>query len=230
MLGVAASLPGGFNVWSCGARVFGAGLLTLLVLPACGGAELAAGAGRLGCFVRELCFGATLGLATGVVVAACGLIAPAAGTTDDADDQSGECGGVQHRWLVAIVLAAFMAWGGHRELLRVVLDSFQTMPPGAGHWPEAGIASLLALGMRFSLHAAQPYLLVHLGGWLLNALVQRHATWWAHVPLGTCLRCVGYLGLLAIASGGLLRYWEGDWNPFLAEIRSVIASWGGTPP
>ena len=193
---------------------------------------------------REFLLGGCLGLGVGVIVAAWGLIAPAEVGFDDHGEGGPIPGDTHHRWLVMIALSVFVCCGGHRGVLRVLLDTFRDMPPGAvqllADTGEAssgsagaiseGLARLLATSTRFALRASQPYLLVSLGAWLLSAVVTRHASFWAHVPLGALLRALGCLGVLFMTLGGLLRIFEGQVDPIMDRFREAAAVWGTSAP
>ncbi|MEQ8791416.1 MAG: flagellar biosynthetic protein FliR [Pirellulaceae bacterium] len=131
------------------------------------------------------------------------------------------------RLLDLITLAVFLAIGGHREVLRALLDTFQWMPPGEARFSEGVLTMLVELSTQsfvLGIRAAAPIMVSLLLSILVLGLISRTLPQLNVLAVGFSLNTMIMLATLAISLGAIAWLFQQEAGLALETMRRSLLS------
>ena len=219
-------------------RVLLAAALALLIVPSQWHAPLAQPGNAiyyLALLGREALIGACLGL--GVLILIHGmtlageLVGQASGLTlsDVFDPTLDENVPLFSRLLFLVSVAVFVCLGGHRMVMAGLLDTFQTIPPGSGTFPNSladGFVTLVSQSFALGIRAAAPAVTALLLATLILGLVGRTLPQLNILTVGFGLNAMLAFAALGLTLGAAVWAFEDQIQPALETILDALQ----TPP
>ncbi|MGQ9575389.1 MAG: flagellar biosynthetic protein FliR [Thermoguttaceae bacterium] len=130
------------------------------------------------------------------------------------------------RLLSLVLLAIFVAIGGHRIVMGGLLDTLQTIPPGSAAAPSSLLDTLVMLvsqSFALGIRAAAPALTALLLANLLLGLIGRTLPQLNILVVGFGLNTLLALGALLVSLGAAVRVFE---EPIAAAVQAVLQELG----
>lgn len=189
----------------------------------------------LGAFAREALLGLALGLAARVMFVglqlAGQLIGQLAGMSlaEVFDPQSGHSTPLLAEFFHATAILVFLLAGGHRQMMRALLDSFRWRPPGEVDLDAAMLQTLAeVLGESFviALRAGAPVVLALLVSLIVLGLVNRSLPQLNVFAVGLSVNSLVMLLALTVSLGAVAWLVEQQTDQMFDSLRDV---WNATP-
>jgi flagellar biosynthetic protein FliR len=130
-------------------------------------------------------------------------------------------------FLYLVTLAVYAIVGGHRMLIGGLLDTFQTIPPGAAVVPLDGITlvtTLLSQSFELGLRAAAPAMVALLTATIVLGLVGRALPQLNLMALGFGFNALVTFGILTISIGGVGWLLQENLEPVFDEVLQLFTS------
>ena len=127
--------------------------------------------------------------------------------------------------LDVVAIAAFLAIGGHRQVLEALLDTFQARPPGSGEFPVGVAATLVELlGESFvvGVRAAAPVMVALLMSVLILGLISRTLPQLNVIAIGFNLNSLIMLAVLSVCIGAMVGVLVFRVDGMLALVRDSL--------
>jgi flagellar biosynthetic protein FliR len=119
----------------------------------------------------------------------------------------------------------FLGFGGHRLLIEGVLDSFESLPPGAAHFsqdvPEL-LISILSQSFHFGIRVAAPAVLALLAASLAVGFLSRSVPQVASMTAGLGLNVLLLFAVLLFSLGAIGWVFQGFAEGVTNEIFSAL--------
>jgi flagellar biosynthetic protein FliR len=196
-------------------------LITLLILPTVAGFDGSLDAARLHpieltlLLIREAIVGWLIGSTVRIAILglqSAGELTSGAGGMQLAvavDPNTGESLPTLSRWIGLLIIAIFLAIGGHRLVLAAMIDSFVAMPPGEVRVQEPMLDLLIGQwtnSVAAGIRVAAPVLLALLLSNIVTGLVSRTLPQLNVLAVGMSLNVLALLAVttLTIGSAGYL--------------------------
>ena len=131
--------------------------------------------------------------------------------------------------LDVIAIAAFLAIGGHRQVLEALLDTFQARPPGSGEFPVGVAATLVELlGESFvvGVRAAAPVMVALLMSVLILGLISRTLPQLNVIAIGFNLNGLIMLAVLSVCVGAIVGVLVFRVDGMMALVRDSLTAAG----
>lgn len=129
-----------------------------------------------------------------------------------------------------VAIAAFLAIGGHRQVLEALLDTFQARPPGAAEFPlgvAATLSELLGESFVIGVRAAAPVMVALLMSVLILGLISRTLPQLNVIAIGFNLNSLIMLAVLSVCVGAIVGVLVFRVEGMIALVRdSLIAPAG----
>ena len=122
------------------------------------------------------------------------------------------------RWMDLLTLSVLLASGGHRHIMRALLDTFRAAPPGQFRWSQidpAAVFDMLGHSLQFGLRVALPLMACLLVSALLAGMLGRIMPQLNVLVMSSSLNSLLLLAILAIGAGAI------SWS-----FQGQIAAWG----
>jgi flagellar biosynthetic protein FliR len=129
------------------------------------------------------------------------------------------------RLLDLVTLAVFLTIGGHREVLRALLDTFQFMPPGEASFREGILSMLLELTTQsfvLGIRAAAPVMVALMLSVLVLGLISRTLPQLNILAVGFSLNSMIMLATLAISLGAIAYVFQHQAGLALETMRQSL--------
>ena len=129
--------------------------------------------------------------------------------------------------LDVIAIAAFLAIGGHRQVLEALLDTFQARPPGVGEFPlgvAATLAELLGESFAIGVRAAAPVMVALLMSVLILGLISRTLPQLNVIAIGFNLNGLIMLAVLSVCIGAIVGVLVFRVDGMLAVVRDSLTA------
>ncbi|NIL97004.1 MAG: hypothetical protein GTO53_05790 [Planctomycetales bacterium] len=127
--------------------------------------------------------------------------------------------------LSLIALAVFVTMGGHRLVITALLDSFQSLPPGAG-WRAAELTNttrqLLAASFQLGVRTAAPVILAVLVANVAVGILSRSVPQLNSLVIGFGLNLFVVLAALGFALAGLAYLFANHVKTFLQIWQQLL--------
>lgn len=137
---------------------------------------------------------------------------------------SGESTPLFANLLNLVMLAVFVAIGGHRLVMAALLDSFDALPLGRG--VPLGLADTLSTlvgeSLELATRAGAPVMTALLLATLVLALIGRTLPQLNILVLGFGINSLVSLGTMAVALGAIVWAFQGQLEPMLAQLFQAI--------
>lgn len=162
---------------------------------------------------RELVVGMALGLALVLLFTGLQLAGQVIGQmsgiqlADVFDPGSNTSIPVFSKLLDLVALAAFFAIGGHRQLMRALLDTFAELPPGTGAVsPDASaeLVRLVTLSFDVGIRVSAPVVIALLMSVLIMGLISRTMPQLNILAVGFNMNSLVMLGVLTLSLGTIV--------------------------
>jgi flagellar biosynthetic protein FliR len=180
---------------------------------------------------HELLLGLALGLAVMILFAGLQLtgqiIGQMSGTSlADVFDPSFNANIPVHSQLLDIIaISVFLAIGGHRHLIRALLDTFRARPPGTDAFPVSLTQTLTAvLGESFEvgIRAAGPIMLALLMSVLILGLISRTLPQLNILVVGFSINALMMLAVMSVCLGSIIAVVNGQAENVIELVRTAI--------
>ena len=129
--------------------------------------------------------------------------------------------------LDVVAIAAFLAIGGHRQVLEALLDTFQARPPGSGEFPVGVAATLVELlGESFvvGVRAAAPVMVALLMSVLILGLISRTLPQLNVIAIGFNLNGLIMLAVLSVCIGAIVGVLVFRVDGMMAVVRDSLTA------
>jgi flagellar biosynthetic protein FliR len=124
-----------------------------------------------------------------------------------------------------VALSVFLAIGGHRQLIRALLDTFRARPPGGDDFPFSLVETLtVVLGESFvvGIRAAGPIMLALLMSVLVLGLISRTLPQLNVLVVGFSINALMMLGVMSICLGSIVAVVNGQAEAVIEIVRTAI--------
>jgi len=129
--------------------------------------------------------------------------------------------------LVLLATALLLITGGHRQVMRALLDLFHTMPPGQVRLPPdllAGVVQLLGLSFETAVRAGAPIAAALLLSMVVLGLIGRTLPQLNILAVGLGLNSVVMLGGLFLTLGMVMWVFQRQEETVIETVASWLAS------
>lgn len=130
------------------------------------------------------------------------------------------------RLMDLIATLVFVAIGGHRLVLRALLDTFTALPPGRRGVPEGiaeGLTQLLGQSFALGIRAAAPVLVAVLLSVLVMGLIGRTLPQLNILAVGFSLNILIMLATLSVSLGAIVWLLQDELGPTLDAAAGMLA-------
>jgi len=124
-----------------------------------------------------------------------------------------------------IALSVFLAMGGHRQVMRALLDTFRARPPGCDDLPGSLVETLTAvLGESFvvGIRAGAPIMVALLMSVLILGLISRTLLQLNIIAVGFSINALMMLCVLSICLGAVVAVVQGHAESIIEAVRIAL--------
>jgi flagellar biosynthetic protein FliR len=142
-----------------------------------------------------------------------------------ADPAFNEDSSVISQFFYFLVLAVFVAVGGHRIVTEALLDTFSWAPPGHAALGDSFVevlTSIITQSFALGIRAAAPLLAALLLATIVLGLISRTLPQINIIAIGFGLSSMTLLGVLFLSLGAIAWTFQGPVHDVLAELQSAI--------
>jgi flagellar biosynthetic protein FliR len=124
-----------------------------------------------------------------------------------------------------IAISVFLAIGGHRHLIRALLDTFRARPPGMEAFPLSlaeTLTKVLSESFVVGIRAAGPIMLALLMSMLILGLISRTLPQLNILVVGFSLNALMMLAVMSICLGSIITVVNGQAENVIEVVRTAI--------